>query len=352
MRGNLVTLILLVVATGTIAISYITMPMLIRLSFCFGFLDRPHGRKRHASPTPFTGGWSIFIFFWLGLLTCVQLLPELKNELGRYLPSFFIAHALIFVGGVIDDFVGLRAPFKLLIQIAAASIIFSAGLKIDTIYIPFSGSYLLAEGLSYSATVLWVLLIVNALNIVDGLDGLATGLSIIGAVGLLYTAIKLQIPVVAALTVILIAVLLGFLRYNFPKARIFMGDSGAQSIGLVFAVAAIYCPIKSYTVAAMFVPLLTLGVPLIELAISFFRRLLTGRSVVRGDFGHLFHLLPRRGVSKIKTVMMFWGVALALQIFVFTLFLFDRRIVFSILVVFMAVIAGWFLFLLKREEQN
>ena len=345
------TLILLAVAAGTLAISYIVLPMLIRLSHRFGFLDRPHGRKRHASPTPFTGGWSIFIFFWLGLLICVRLMPELKNELGHYLPSFFVAHALVFVGGVFDDFVSLRAPVKLLIQIAAASILFSAGLKIDTIYIPFSGSYLLGD-LSYPATVLWVLLIVNALNIVDGLDGLAAGLSIIGAVGLLYAAIKLQIPVVAVLTVILIAVLLGFLRYNFPNARIFMGDSGAQSIGLVFAVAAIYCPIKSYTVAAMFVPLLTLGVPLIELAISFLRRLSTGRSVVRGDFGHLFHLLPRRGVSKIKTVMMFWGVALALQIFVFTLFLFDRRIVFSILVVFMAVIAGWFLFLLKREEQN
>lgn len=345
------TLILLAVASGTLAISYVVLPMLIKLSHRFGFLDRPRGRKRHEAPTPFTGGWSIFIVFWLGLLICVRLLPELGNEFGRYLPSFFVAHALVFAGGVVDDLVSLRAPVKLLIQIAAASILFSGGLRIDTIYIPFSGSYLLGN-LSYPATVLWVLLIVNALNIVDGLDGLAAGLSIIGAIGLLYTAIRLQIPVVAALAIILIGVLLGFLRYNFPNARIFMGDSGAQSIGLIFAVAAIYCPIKSYTVAAMFVPLLTLGVPLIELAVTFLRRLSTGRSVVRGDFGHLFHLLPRRGISKVKTVMMFWGVALILQIFVFTLFLFDRRIVFSILVLFMAVIAGWFLFLLKREEQN
>jgi UDP-GlcNAc:undecaprenyl-phosphate GlcNAc-1-phosphate transferase len=346
-----VTLTLLAVAVGTFAVSYCALPMLIKLSYRFGFLDKPHGRKRHSSPTPFTGGWLIFIFFWLGLLVCLRLLPELKNEIGHYLPSFFFAHALVFVGGVVDDFVSLRAPVKLLIQIIAASILFSAGLKIDTIYIPFSGSYLLGS-FSYPVTVLWVLLIVNALNVIDGLDGLAAGLSIIGAVGLLYTATRLQIPIVAALTVILIAVLLGFLRYNFPNARIFLGDSGAQSIGLVFAVAAIYCPIKSYTVAAMFLPLLTLGVPIIELAISFLRRLATGKSVVRGDFGHLFHLLPRRGISKIKTVMMFWGVALALQIFVFTLFLFDRRIVFSILIVFMAVIAVWFLFLLKREEQN
>jgi UDP-GlcNAc:undecaprenyl-phosphate/decaprenyl-phosphate GlcNAc-1-phosphate transferase len=346
-----VTRILVAVAIGLVVIGYVFMPLLIRLSHRLNWLDEPHGRKRHGVPTPFTGGWAIFPFFWLGLLICVNLSPDLRAELGRDLPAMFAAHCLVFIGGVIDDFVNLRAPFKLLIQIGAASILFAAGLKIDTLYVPFSGSYLLGD-LSYPATVLWVLLIVNAFNIVDGLDGLAGGLSIIGAVGLLYTATRLHVPAVAAMTVILMAVVLPFLRYNFPNARIFMGDSGAQSIGFVFAVSAIYCPIKSYTVAAMFVPLLAFGVPLIELTVSFFRRMLSGRSVVRGDYGHLFHLLPRRGVSKIKTVFMFWGVAAALQIFVFTLFLFDRRIVFSILVVFMAVIAGWFLFLLKREEQN
>jgi len=346
-----VTPILTAVAAVVLVLSWAVTPLLIRLSHHFGFLDQPHGRKRHDSPTPFTGGWVVFALFWVGVLISVLLLPELRSDLGHYLPSFFLAHALVFIGGIVDDFISLRAPFKLLIQITAATVLFAAGLKVDTIYIPFGGSHLLGA-FSYPATVVWVLLIVNALNIVDGLDGLATGLSIIGSIGLLYTGLMLQIPVVASLMAILIAVLLGFLCYNFPNARIFLGDSGAQSIGLVFAVVAIYCPIKSYTVAAMFVPLLSLGVPLMELAISFIRRLLTGKSVVSGDLGHLFHLLPRRGFSKMKTVMMFWGVALALQIFVFTLFLFDRRIVFSILVAFMAVIAGWFLFLLKREEQN
>jgi len=342
---------LLFVALGVFLVSLATMPLLIKVSHRFGFLDRPRGRKRHASPTPFTGGWAVFVFFWLGLLISIRLLPELRVELGHFLLPLFTAHLLVFIGGVIDDFISLRAPFKLLIQIAAASILFAAGLKIDTIYIPFSGSFLLGD-LSYLATVLWVLLIVNALNIVDGLDGLAAGLSIIGSIGLLYAAMKLHIPAVSMLTIVLMAVLLAFLRYNFPSGRIFLGDSGAQSVGFIFAVAAIYCPIKSYTVAAMFVPLLTLGVPLIELTVSFFRRLLSGKSVVRGDFGHLFYLLPRHGVSKVKTVLMFWGVALTLQIFVFTLFLFDRRIVFSILVMFMAVVAGWFLFLLKQEEQD
>jgi UDP-GlcNAc:undecaprenyl-phosphate GlcNAc-1-phosphate transferase len=305
----------------------------------------------HAVPTPFSGGWAIFACFWIGFSVCLALVPELRADLSHFLPAIFLSHLIIFVGGVIDDFSDLRAPLKLAIQITAASILYSSGLKIDTIYVPFSGSFLLGD-LSYPTTVLWILLIVNAFNIIDGMDGLAAGLSIIAAVGLLYTAVMLYIPVVAALTAMLIAVLLGFLRYNFPVARIFMGDSGAQSVGFLFAVTAIYCPIKSYTVVAMFVPLLSLGVPLIELAISVFRRLLTGKSVVIGDLGHLFHLLPRRGLGKTKTVLLFWGVAIALQMFVFTLFLFDRRIVFSILMLFMAGVAGWVLFLTKQEERT
>ncbi len=345
------TTLLIAVAGMALVVSYLTMPLLIKISHRFGLLDEPHGHKRHEVPTPFTGGWAVFVFFWLGILACIKFSPELQGELRHYLPALFGAHALIFAGGVVDDLVNLRAPFKLLIQITAATVLFLSGLKIDTIYVPFVGSFLLGN-LSFPATVLWVLLIVNALNIVDGMDGLAAGLSIIGAVGLLYTAISLHVLPVAVFMVVLIAVLLGFLRFNFPKARVFLGDSGAQSIGLIFAVAAIYCPIKSYTVAAMFIPLLALGVPLLELGISFLRRLISGKSIVRGDSGHLFHLLPRRGISKLKTVLVFWGIAAALQIFVFTLFLFDRAIVFSILVVFMAVVAGRFLFLLRQEEQN
>ncbi len=266
------------------------------------------------------------------------------------MPVFF-AHLLVFLGGVVDDFADLRARYKLLIQLTAAVILFAGDLKIDTIYVPFVGSYPLTSYLSLTATVLWVLLIINAVNIIDGLDGLAAGLSIIAAIGMLYSALALKIPVVAVISVILLSVLLGFLRYNYPTASVFMGDSGSQSIGFLFAVSAIYCPIKSYTVVAMFVPLLTLGVPLIELAISFLRRLVTGKSILRADLGHLFHRLQDWGFDRTRTVAIFWSVAAALQIFAFTLFLFDRRVVFSILVLFMLIVAGWFLLLYRKEER-
>ncbi len=342
--------ILLAALIGAI-VNYVLTGLFKNLAVARGWLDRPHGRKRHKQPTPFVGGWGIFIGFWTALGFCFALAPELRAELGSRLVPIFFAHLLVFVGGVLDDFADLKARYKLLIQLTAAVILFAGHMQIDTIYVPFVGSYPLAWPLALVATILWVVIIINALNVIDGLNGLAGGLAVIAAVGLLYTALALKIPVVAAISIITIAVTLAFLRYNFPRAVVFMGDSGSQSLGFIFAVAAIYCPIKSYTVVAMFVPLLALGVPLIELAISFTRRLVTGRSIMRGDMGHLYHMLRRRGLSSQATVSAFWSLAAILQVFVFTLFLFDRRIVFSILVLFMLIVAGWFLLLSRKEER-
>ena len=342
---------LAIIAAGTCLLMLGLVPPLRKLAIERQWLDVPHGRKRHQSSVPFVGGWVIFAAFWIGFGTCLLVVPELYRELKPFLVPVFFAHLLVFLGGIVDDFSDLKARYKLLIQLTAACILFAGGLKIETIYVPFVGSYALAWPLSLTATILWVLLIINAMNIIDGLDGLAAGLSIIAAIGMLYTSMALKIPIVTAISVVLLGVMFGFLRYNYPTASVFMGDSGSQSIGFIFAVAAIYCPIKSYTVVAMFVPLLTLGVPLIELGLSFSRRLVTGKPIMRADLGHLFHRLQDWGIARTHTVAIFWGVAAALQIFVFTLFLFDRRIVFSILVLFMLIVAGWFLLLSRKEER-
>lgn len=330
-------------------VTLLLIPPLRFLSKRYGWLDRPGAHKRHNTPTSFAGGWAVFVGFWVAVLVAGKLAPEFAHDLGIYLPGVFLAHLVIFAGGVVDDFVKLSAWIKLAVQITAVIILISAGMRITTIYIPFTGSYLLGD-LSYPATVIWVLLIVNAVNIVDGLNGLAAGLSLATCVGLLYTGLALHVTVIVGISILLAAVLLGFLKFNFPRASVFLGDSGSQSIGFIFSVAAIYFPIKSYTVVAMFVPLLSLGLPLLELAASFMRRLVTGKSVVMPDYGHLFHLLLRRGFSKSMTVLVFCGVAMALQVFVFALFLFDRRIVFSILILFMLGTAAWFLHVSRQED--
>lgn len=339
------------IAAGALLLTLLIIPPLRDLSIRKSWLDHPGGRKKHSQPMPFVGGWAIFIVFWLAMGAAFLLIRDFRIELGRYAIPFFLAHLLIFAGGIFDDFSAIRPRFKLVIQTGAALILWVGGLQIGTIYVPFVGSFLLAWPLSLLTTVFWVLLIVNSMNFVDGMNGLAGGLAVLTAAGLLYTSFALDIFAVKILSVIVMAIALGFLRYNFPEASTFMGDSGSQSLGFIFAVVAIYCPIKSYTVVAMFVPLLTLGVPLIELVLTFFRRLLTGKPLFRGDYRQSFHVLHLRGLSKFKTVIMFWGFAAALQVFAFTLFLFDRRIVFSILVLFMLIVAGWFLLLSRKEER-
>lgn len=339
------------IAGAALLLTLAITPPLRDLARRKNWLDIPRGRKRHPVPTPFVGGWVIFGVFWLGMAAALLALPEFAREFRPYLLPIFAAHLVVFVGSLIDDFTPLRPRFKFAIQITAALILWFGGLQINTFYVPFYGSIDLIWPLSIVATTLWMILIMNAMNFVDGMDGLACGLATLTAVGLLYTAVALNILVVKVMAVLVIAVTLGFLRYNFPKATTFMGDSGSQSLGFVFAVAAIYCPIKSYTVVAMFIPLLTLGVPLAELVLTIIRRLLTGKPITRGDFRQSFHMLQIRGVGKLKIVLTFWAVAATLQIFAFTLFLFDRRIVFSILVLFMLIVAGWFLLLSRKEER-
>lgn len=322
--------------------------LLRRLALKLGWVDIPGGHKHHEQPVPFVGGWSATLGIWAGVFFAYSQLPELENGLSPHLPGLFLAHLVILAGGIADDFKAQGAFTKLLLQAAAALILVLSGLHIDTIYVPFTGSYLLGD-LTYPATILWVWLIVNAVNVVDGLDGLASGLTLITSIGLLYTGVVLSVPVVVAISVVLIGSLLGFLPFNFPRATVFLGDSGSQSLGFAIAVMAIYCPIKSYTVVAMFVPLLALGVPLIELGTSALRRLATGQPLFKAERGHLFYRLARRQSSTL-TVVVFCAIALALQVFVFALFLFDRRIVFSILVAFMLIIAAWFWHLTRQED--
>jgi UDP-GlcNAc:undecaprenyl-phosphate GlcNAc-1-phosphate transferase len=332
------------------AVAYTSVLLLRPLAHRYCWLDYPAAHKRHDRPTPIVGGWAVFVGFWAGVSVAWLLIPDFRAEWGLYLRAVFLAHLLIFLGGVADDFLSLSAVTKLLIQVAAAVILMIGGLKISTVYVPFSGSFLLGD-LAYPVTILWVLIIVNAVNVIDGLDGLAGTLSSATAVGLLYTGLALAVPSIAGINLILICVLFAFLRFNFFDASVFLGDSGSQSIGFIFAVQAIFCPIKSYTVVAMFVPLLSLGLPLLELTTSFLRRVATGRSPVVADRSHLFHLLLQRGMRPRRIVVAFSAVALALQVFVFALFMFDRRVVFSILVLFMLVAASLFVRIARGEEK-
>ncbi|OGC86746.1 MAG: hypothetical protein A2142_02250 [candidate division Zixibacteria bacterium RBG_16_48_11] len=210
--------------------------------------------------------------------------------------------AIIFVLGLWDDLKPIRFRYKFSIQILVGLMLIQAGMKINLLFIPFWQPVELGW-FSYPATLIWFLAFLNSVNLIDGLDGLAGGVSVISAVTLFVIGIHYEAYWVALVMASIVATNLGFLRFNFPPAKIFMGDSGALFLGYLFAVSSLICPIKSYTAVALFVPLVALGLPLLETVSSFVRRTLGLKKFYAADNRHLYNLLLDFGLSPKKTVV-------------------------------------------------
>jgi UDP-GlcNAc:undecaprenyl-phosphate GlcNAc-1-phosphate transferase len=192
-------------------------------------------------------------------------------------------------------------------------------------------------------TVLWVVGLTNSVNLIDGLDGLAGGVSCIGAATIAIVGNLYNIGAALIFAYALLGFLPVFLWYNRYPARIFLGDSGSLQIGYYFAVLSLMVPLKSFTAAALYLPLLALGVPIIESSVSVFRRVLNRRSPMQADRRHLFHYLALAGLSPRQIVLIFWLVSAVFGLFSLAMFFWDRILVFTFLVLFMVVISGAFL---------
>lgn len=315
----------------------ILIPIINRLCFRFGLLDLPGERKRHRFPTPNLGGLSIFIGFWLAVVFAFYQHPELGLELGPFLYFIVAGAVIIFVIGLVDDLTDLSAPIKLAGQVVAGVIVYTGGLKISILFIPLVGPVQLGY-LSLPVTLIWFVGVTNSINLIDGLDGLAAGVAGIAALAILFVGIAFELMAVIVFSLALVGVCLVFLYFNHYPAKVFMGDSGSLFIGYIFAIVSIIFPIKSYTTAAVFLPLLALGVPIIETTVSFLRRIATGHKFYEADNRHLFHYLAESGISKAKVVWAFYLIAAVFAIFSGAMFIFDKRIVITILAVFMVVI--------------
>lgn len=315
----------------------ILIPLITRLCFRYGLLDLPGEHKRHRFPTPNLGGLSIFVGFWAAVIFAFLQYPELNQELGRFLYFVVAGAVLIFLIGLIDDLTDLSAPIKLAGQVVAGVIVYTGGLKISILFIPLVGPVDLGY-LSLPVTLLWFVGVTNCINLIDGLDGLAAGVAAIAALAILFVGIAFELVATIVFSLALIGVCLVFLYFNHYPARIFMGDSGSLFIGYIFAIISIIFPIKSYTTAAVFLPLLALGVPIIETIVAFMRRIATGHRFYDADNRHLFHYLAESGLSKAKVVWAFYLIASVFAIFSGAMFIFDKRLVMTILAVFMVVI--------------
>jgi len=340
----------LLVFAVSAGVALLLMRPAIRAAAQFGLVDRPGRHKRHGREVPIVGGLVLFAALWVSMAVGLTGFGGQFADVARALPYVVAGALIILFLGLADDITPLSAWTKLLFEIAAGLVLYLGGLHIDPITIPFAGSQALGAW-SWVLTVAWVVMLTNAINLIDGLDGLATGVSLVAALTMAVIAALYQ----AAPAVFLAAALLGFLAvflaYNRYPARAFLGDSGALQIGYYFAVMSLLVPLKSYAAAALYLPLLALGVPLFETALSISRRLAAGRNVMKADRRHVFHYLALAGLSPRAIVAIFWSLSAVFGLFSLAMYFWDRRLVLGMLVLFMVVILTGFLIFMARTSR-
>lgn len=304
-------LVAFLMALGIAAI--LTAPVL-HLSRRWRLFDPPDGdRKIHTNPMPRTGGISIAFGFAAPLVGLLfwgnNFALELRDDKAR-IAAFFVGLLSILGLGVYDDIKGCGAWGKLLVQTAVAVLLWQVGLRFETVNLfgqPFE------FGLSsLPLTVLWVTGIINAMNLIDGLDGLAAGVAFFAAAALFVLAMQDGNNMLGLFAAALAGSVLGFLFYNFSPALIFMGDSGSMTIGYVFATAALWSACKRSTALALLLPILALGLPIADTALAFVRRAISGRSPFHSDRKHIHHRLLDMGLSQRQAVLVLYLVCCVL----------------------------------------
>lgn len=285
------------------AISLLIVPLLIFLAKRFGFVDYPNYRKVHKVPMPYLGGVAILLSF-----TAVTLFAQPVET--EYKP-IIIGAWLICLIGLVDDKYDLKPLVKFFGQLIAIAVPISYGIVIDTIS-PF-GFEINFGVFSILVTVIWMAAIINAINLIDGLDGLATGVVIIGLASIAVITIFQQNIFVMMLCIILLGSCLGFLPYNFHPAKTFLGDNGAMMLGYIIGVLSII-GFKNITFISLFFPIIILGVPFMDIFFAAVRRYREGVSVWRADKNHLHHRVQQLGFSHRETVVLIYFIALLFAI--------------------------------------
>ena len=293
-------------------IAALATPLVLRLATWFDALDTPGTRKVHRKAVPRLGGLAVFAAF-LGTLVAVWFLG---NQISRILDNDLFRLIVILAGGgivlalgALDDLRGLRAKHKLAVEVLVALMLCAVGVRINTLHLP--GMFEIHFGLwSWPITVMWIVGIANAMNLIDGLDGLATGIAAITCAPIALFALASGQILAACVMLSLLGALLGFLIYNFNPAKIFLGDSGSLFVGFMLASISVYCSVKAPMVVGLAAPALALGLPLFDTLESVIRRVLERRSLFSADAGHLHHRLLRRGLTHRRAVLLMYGTTL------------------------------------------
>ena len=289
-------------------VSFLTTPMVKSLAYKVGAIDVPKDNRRmHKTPIPRLGGLAIFIAFLLTVL--------IFADIDRPIRGILLGAVMIVVLGVLDDILTLKALPKLLVQIAAAAMAVYHGCVIQFFSNPnvFSDATYISLGwLSVPVTIIWIVAITNAVNFIDGLDGLAVGVSAISTAALVVIALLVQEINIAVILIALFGACLGFIPYNMNPAKIFMGDTGSTFLGYMLATVSIMGLFKFYAVISFAVPFLILGLPIFDTANAIIRRVAAGRSPMSPDRGHVHHKLIDMGFNQKQAVAILYAISATL----------------------------------------
>lgn len=281
-------------------VSLILTPIVIKVSHKLGVVDQPNFRKVHKNPTSVLGGTVILLSFLLGIWLGHPIETEVK--------PLVIGAVLIYLVGLIDDIYDLTPIIKLLGQVIAALVVVYYGVTIDFISLPI-GPTIHFGILGIPITVVWIVAITNAINLIDGLDGLASGVATIALMTIGFIAILQANIFIMMICSVLIGALLGFLFFNFHPAKIFLGDSGALLIGFIVGFLSLL-GFKNITFVSLFFPIVILAVPFIDTLFAMIRRVKKGQHIMQADKSHLHHKLLELGYSHRQTVILIYSIAL------------------------------------------
>jgi UDP-GlcNAc:undecaprenyl-phosphate GlcNAc-1-phosphate transferase len=303
----------LVIFGSSIFFSFVLTWLVRNLAMGRGWVSRPiEERHLHAKPLPRLGGIAIFLAFLLSV--AVAFLANLYSpslDLGapiRTLLTILIPATMVFLLGLYDDMYTVGPYSKFAVEGVAAAMLFVGGLRILDLPVLF-GPRQFSWIIGLPLTILWVIGITNAFNLIDGLDGLAAGSALFSTLVVFAVAVFSHSSLVSLLTIALAGAIIGFLRFNFNPATIFLGDCGSLLIGFVLSALALQGAQKSPTILAVAIPVVSFGLPILETILSVLRRLISGRPVFTADREHIHHKLLERGLSHRQVVVVLYAVS-------------------------------------------
>lgn len=324
---NTVTAALIAVALSLL-VSYILTPLARKIAMRYGVVAKPGGRRIHVRPTPLLGGAAMYMAFAVTLVVALALDKQLF--LDKTAGGVLVSASLVAIVGILDDRYELPGWVQALTIVMAGCILYLFGVTVNTVTYPFRGGQTIPLGyMGIPFTVIWILMVTKAVDCMDGVDGLAAGISLIISATLLLMALAAtpkspdmlnSVKLAAIMAASLVGATLGFLRFNYPPAKIFMGTVGAQFLGFMLAAISLVGAFKITTLVAIGAPIIALGVPLGDTALVVIRRIASGKKISEADRTHLHHRLLDKGYSNKQVVWTVYGLTMLLCALAYLLF--------------------------------